>query len=536
MIMGILQTIYKSIRGSTPHQGIGGDGSRRRPLSFLFAGQNYDYSPVEQLGLWRNAVMASGIDWLARNWNVPNLQVVKVDDKGIETPIPLHPALRLFRRPHRHMGQSAFTGTIVRDLLTRQGVWVEKVMSRTGRVTELRLWDSTKVGPVFPADGSAYLTHWKYEVNGRQFEVPASRVIYLRRYVNPEPNMDRMGWVPSLSHIRGIAALNEADRYIAALLRNFCVPGIIASPKGDFTISAEDAKAIVEALSEQVGGEGIGRNKVLTGSYDIHKIAFSPEEAGLIEIPKRLTALVLSSIGLNMDVLGLNIDGSGAYGSYAEAIRAAYVHGLIPLQAMFADEMTHQLLVHYEDEEDILDGKIRFAWDYSPVEELDEREQIAANRAIRLYAAGTHTMNECRDITGYPPVQTPDADLLGIDRDKARIAAGLAPIAGGKVSEGDGLGGVKVPASGQERSKLEGERKSDALSPSRSGINKEFFDASSDGNAESDTHDDVPADPRWPGAGSGDLLLGDHPGEHGDPGIGGDSDLARGHSVAAAAE
>jgi hypothetical protein len=42
------------------------------------------------------------------------------------------------------------------------------------------------------------------------------------------------------------------------------------------------------------------------------------------------------------------------------------------------------------------------------------------------------------------------------------------------ISEGDKLGSVKVPANSSERSKLEGERNSDALSPSRSGVNKEM--------------------------------------------------------------
>ena len=63
--------------------------------------------------------------------------------------------------------------------------------------------------------------------------------------------------------------------------------------------------------------------------------------------------------------------------------------------------------------------------------------------------------------------------MLGIERDKARLDAGL-DAAAKKVSEGDNLGSVKVPANSSERSKLEGERNSDALSPSRSGVNKHF--------------------------------------------------------------
>lgn len=474
MSMAIYDSIYKAmsyIRGRTPYRGSGGTGTPGGSLrySWFLPGQNYDYQPLIRLGLWRNSTVAAGIDWLARNWNVANLQVVRVDEQGIETPIPLHPALALLRRPHAQIGMTAFTGSVVRDLITRDTVWIEKVKNRIGEPIELRYWRPDKVGPLYPMDGSQYLSGWRYQINGENYDVPVSRVIFIRRYMNMEE--DRFGWCPLQESVREIAALNESATYTASLLRNMAIPGLLLTPKGEFTISAEDAEAVKLKVNDMIGGENRGSTGVLTGPMDINKISFSPEELGLSEIPKQLRASVLASMGLNTDVLGLNTDQSGAYGSYAEAVRAAYVLGLMPLQALWADELTHQLLIDFEDADEIRLGKIKFSWDYSPVEELDDREQISANRSIRLFAAGVTTLNESRDIVGYGPIETPDADLLGIDRDKARLDAGLDQPKT-SVSEGDGLGGVKVPASNQERSKIEGERNSDPLSPSRSKVNK----------------------------------------------------------------
>lgn len=464
---------FALIRGRTPYRGDGGTGAYggSRRLTWFLPGQNYDYNPLIRAGLWRNATVAAGIDWMARNWNVANLQVVRIDDAGIETPVPLHPALALLRRPHPQVGQTAFTGSVVRDLITRDSVWIEKVKNRLGEPTELRYWRPDRVGPLYPEDGSSYLSGWRYQINGQNYDVPVSRVIFVRRYINVDE--DRFGWCPLQQSVREIAALNEVSTYMSSLLRNFAIPGLILTPKGEFTISDDDAEGVKTKINDMFGGENRGQTGVLTGPMDIEKVSFSPEELGLNEIPKQLRAAVLSTMGLNTDVLGMNTDQQGAYGSYAEAIRAAYAQGLMPLQALWADELTHQLLVDFEDPEDIANGRIKFSWDYSPVEELDDREQVAANRAIRLFAAGVTTLDESRDIVGYGPAQTPDANLLGIDRDKARVDAGLdQPKA--KVSEGDGLGSVKVPASSSERSKLEGERNSDALSPSRSGVNKEI--------------------------------------------------------------
>jgi HK97 family phage portal protein len=421
-------------------------------------------------GLWKNSVVASGIDWLSRNWLVPELQVVRVGDDGIEEPIRRHPALDLLRRPHPYVGEAAFVGTIVRDLTCYGNCWIEKVKDGLGEPVELRVWRADQVSPLYPTDGSEYLSSWRYLVNGQSLEIAPDRVIHLRRYM--DLIQERTGWAPLHSVVREIAVLNEAATYTASLLRNFAIPGIIATPKGDFTVSEEDARAIKEKLKDVTTGDNRHDPLVLTGAYDITKIGFTPEEVGLNEIPKDATAKVLAAMGLNSTVLGLNSEQHSAYGSYAEAIRAAYVHGLIPLQKVFAEEMSHQLLVDFEDPQDVRSGRVKFSFDYSPVEELDDREQIAANRAIRLYSGGVLSLNESRDIVGYGRSDSPDAESVGVERDKIRLEILPDSVNGNKVSEGDNLGSVKVPADGQERSMLEGERNSDSLSPSRSGVNK----------------------------------------------------------------
>jgi HK97 family phage portal protein len=459
------------LRGRTPFSGFGGAGGGYSPYSIYLPGSQHDYNQVLTQGLWNNSVVASGIDWLSRNWLVPQLQVVEVGDDGIEEPIRRHPALDLLRRPHPHLGQAAFVGSVVRDLSCYGNCWIEKVKNGLGEVVELRLWRTDMVSPLYPQDGSEYLSGWRYNVNGRMLDVSADRVIHLRRYV--DMIQTRVGWCPLHSVAREVDMLNEASTYAASLLRNFGTPGILATPKGDFTVAEEDAIAIKQKLKDTTTGDYRFEPVVLTGAYDISKLGWTPEELSLTELPKMAQAQVLSVMGLNTDVLGLNTEHSGAYGSYAEAIRAAYVHGLIPLQKVFAEEMTWQLLTEFEDEEDVRTGRIKFSFDYSPVEELDDREQIAANRAIRLYGGGVLTLNESRDIVGYGRSDSPDADTVGVERDKIRSEVLPEVVASqGKVSEGDNIGSVKVPSDGQERSKLEGERNSDALSPSRSGVNK----------------------------------------------------------------
>ena len=468
---GILGRVGAYIRSRTPYVGGGSQRVSRYGQTIFSLPGEYDFLPLLHKGLWTNSTVALGLDWYSRNWSIPSLQVVKVDKDGIEEPIHDHPALSLLRRPHEHLSGEALSSSFIRDILCVGSSGIEKVYNRLGDVVELKPWHPLHVTAVFPEDGSEYLTNWKLTINGRDLEVRKERVIYSRKHI--DPLNDRMGWSPLQSTMREIAVLDEASEYTASLLKNFCVPGMVASPKGDFTISDDDALMVKQKLKDTTTGTHRGDPVVLNGSYELVKAGFTPEEVGLHTLASPAQRVVLGAMGLNAEVLGLASD-TGTYGSFADAIRAAGVHGMIPLQKLYAEELSHQLLIDFEDFDAVRAGRIKFSWDYAPVEELDDREQIAANRALRLYQGGVTTLNESRDIVGYGPSSSPDAGLLGIDKDKARLEAGLDQPAGGKVSEGDKLGGIKIPASGKERSKLEGERNSDSLSPSRSGVNKSF--------------------------------------------------------------
>jgi phage portal protein BeeE len=212
--MGLYGSFKSLFRGKTPYSGWGGLGGGYRPYSVWLPGTTYDYTEMLIQGLWKNSTVASGIDWLARNWSVPNLQVVRVDDEGIEDPIHNHPALTLLRRPHPYVGEAAFVGAYVRDASCYGNVWIEKIKNRLGEPVELKIWRADKVSPLFPTDGSDYLTAWRYNINGKMLDVPADRVIHIRRYIDMD--QDRVGWSPLLAHVREIAVLNEASTYTAS--------------------------------------------------------------------------------------------------------------------------------------------------------------------------------------------------------------------------------------------------------------------------------------------------------------------------------
>ena len=444
---GLLQNLFgRWTRGSVPFRSSGASSFWLHPDCSI------DQDNVIREGLWTNGIVAIGLDWFARNWGQAKMVVVEVDGDGVETSVGRHPLLGLLNQPHPGVSGHVLISSLIRDVYCNGSCFMEKVKNGLGEVVELRRWDPRDVSPIYPVDGSSYLLGWSYSANGEPVSVPLDRVIHIRRWT--DPHNDRKGWSPLKSLSREISVLNETSVYTSSLLKNYAVPGLILTPKGEWSTDDIDAKAVKDKVNDALTGANRGSTTVLTGAYEIQKAGFSPEEIGLSKIPMSSASQVLSAMGLNLTALGLDVGGNGsqvAGTSFAESVRSAWVHGLMPLQMAVAIDLTHQLLVDFEDPERVKHGELKVTLDWSQVSELEDREQVIANRAIRLYQAGTHTLNESREMTGYGPSGSPDADMVGLERTKLQMAAGVGqpgPLgpnsASGGVSEGDSLGGVRT--------------------------------------------------------------------------------------------
>lgn len=452
--MGVLQNFFgKWIGTPSPYRSQGSTYAWFNPSG------DYDYQKLIKDGLWKNGVVAIGLDWMSRNWSSARLIVVEVGDDGVEKNVGQHPLLDLVREPHVGLSGHVMVSDLIRSVVCEGSYFIEKARTRLGEVVELRPWVGREVRPIYPIDGSDYLVGWAYTANGIPVSVKRENVVHVRRW--PDREQDRAGWAPLKSQVREIAILNESSTYTAALIRNFGVPGMIATPRGDWTTSEADAEAVKSKVEDATTGEARGGVVVLTGAYDLVKAGWSPEEIGLSKIPNESRSQVLAAMGLNALAVGLGSKETSDGTGMGEAVRSAWVHGLMPLQMAFASDLTQQLLPDFEDPDRVRRGEIKVTWDWSQVAELEDREQILANRAIRSYQAGVLTLNESRDICGYQPSSSPDADALGLERANMQLAAGVSqpgPLgpelatSNAGTHEGETLGGIKAdrkPTSGK---------------------------------------------------------------------------------------
>ena len=76
---------------------------------------------------------------------------------------------------------------------------------------------------------------------------------------------------PILSVLRSVFTDDEADNFVASVLRNMGVVGVVISPKSG-SISWEDAQLAKEKFNQEFGGDKRGNAFVTTGPTDIQNV------------------------------------------------------------------------------------------------------------------------------------------------------------------------------------------------------------------------------------------------------------------------
>ena len=198
--------------------------------SFLkLQGENYRTPPDR---LWHNSAVWVCLNWLALSLPDAPPQVSKVNPKsGVETPVVGHPLIALLKKPNKWYSGRALMAATVISMMTDGNAYWHKVRDRSGKVIELWYIPHWLMIPRWPLDGSEFISHYDYTVNGRTVEVLPSEVVHLRYLVDPE-NV-RKGKGPLRPVYQEVLSDDEGTNYTLSLLTNMGIPGVVISPDVD---------------------------------------------------------------------------------------------------------------------------------------------------------------------------------------------------------------------------------------------------------------------------------------------------------------
>lgn len=374
--------------------------SMRHPARPTFVGgllrrTRFDYRREVGDGL-DSSVVTAPIRWVQRALPEARLVVRRRKRGGAVVEETGHGMIALIKRPNAYYGDLVlWAATILSWYLAGNAYWM-KVRNRAGKVVELWYVPHWMMEPKAPEDGSEFLSHYLYKPGGgEQLRLAPEDVIHFRDGMNPR--QPTMGLSSLDGVIREIFMDLEASNFVASLLRNMGVPGVVISPKGGAMPAPEDVEATKAWFQEAFGGDRRGGPLVMGAPTEVSPYGFNPQQMNMSEARDIAEERVCACIGVPAAVVGFGagLQTAKVGATMEELFKTAWRNGVLPTARAFADELERSLLPDF--------GKItglEVAWDTDEVLALQADEDKQATRWNTIVAGGWAQVAEAREAFG----------------------------------------------------------------------------------------------------------------------------------------
>lgn len=373
-------------------------------FSFLLGSTSYDYRAAAGDGRSNAAVMAC-VRWAQRTFPEAPLQAITINRQGEATPVPNHALQQRLERPNPYYSGLHLMGAVLADVMLTGNGYIVKVRSGLKTVAELWWVPSSMIEPAWPDDGSAYISHYDYSVEGQAITLPVSEVVHIRQGFDPA-NI-RKGLSDLASLYREIATDNEGANWTASLLRNGAIPGVVISPEGETSATEQDLEDVKTKFLQRFGGDQRGAPLVMRGATRVQVLSFNPKDMTVKDLRRIPEERVTAVLGIPAIVVGLGagLDRS-TFANYGQAREAAYESFIIPMQRLIAAELQNQLVPDFGDPATL---KVRF--DLSEVRVLQDDQNALHERARADLSVGGITLNQFLQAIGEDPLPGAEGDV-----------------------------------------------------------------------------------------------------------------------------
>lgn len=269
-------------------------------IHFDFLGRSSVHEMRKEVGDGTTSdVLTTPVRWLQRAASEAPLVVLDVEGD----PLPDGPLQGLLDRPNDFFSPQQLLAAAFWDLLVDGNAYWIVVPDGNGLPVELWWAPAWSIHPEWPDEGTVFISHYEYHVDGRVLILPPECVIHFREGADPQ-NM-RKGMSPLRGLLREIFTDNEAAAFTAALLRNAGVPGLVLSPATtDHSITDEEGEAAEAKMETKLTREGRGRPIVLTGPTKVEQFGFSPQQLDLSALRDVSEERVTAALGVPAAVVG----------------------------------------------------------------------------------------------------------------------------------------------------------------------------------------------------------------------------------------
>ena len=382
------------------------------------------------------SVVTAPVQWMARALPEARLVVRRRGNGGQVTEIAGHKLAALIAAPNPYYGDIALWGATVWSWCVAGNAYWIKVRNGLGRPAELWYVPHWTMEPVGAEDGSEFITHYLYQPGGGagQMVLDPDDVVHFRAGL--DPRNPRYGLSPLSGVIREIFMDLESSNFVASLLRNMGVPGVVISPKGGAMPAPEDVEATKAWFREAFGGDNRGGPLVMGAPTDVVPYGFNPQQMNMSEARDVAEERVCACLGIPAAVVGFGagLQQTKVGATMSELRKLAWHNGVMPLARALIDELARSLLPDFGDA-----GGVELGWDTDEVLALTDDQDKQATRWSAMVQGGWAMVSEAREAMG---LEVDDSHRIYL-----RPIASIETPAGGKLRPPAPAGGQKARAS-----------------------------------------------------------------------------------------
>jgi HK97 family phage portal protein len=355
----------------------------------------YDYR--KEVGdLIDSSVVTAPVQWVQRALPEARLTVRQRGRSGAPEERADHPMLALIQRPNDYYGDLALWAATVFSYLTAGNAYWIALRNGVGRPAELWYAPHWTMTPKGDAEGSQFISHYEYRPGGGQvIRYEIADVVHFRHGI--DPRNPRLGLSPLDGVIREIFMDLESSNFVASLLRNMGVPGLVLSPKAGGIVSPDDVNATKAWIRQAFGGDRRGEPLVMGAPTDVNQFGFNPQQLNMGEARDIAEERVCASLGIPAAVVGFGAGlQSTKVGATMEELRKlAWQNGVLPVARVLADELDRSLLGQFGPS-----AGLNAFWDTSEVQALQDDRVKAAQVWQTMIGGGWAQLYEGREAMG----------------------------------------------------------------------------------------------------------------------------------------
>ncbi|MBN9333872.1 phage portal protein [Devosia sp.] len=344
-----------------------------------------------------SSVVTAPVHWVQRSFPEAVLTVRRQKPDGSYDYMPNHPALALIQRPNPHYGDLAlWAGTVFSYLTAGNAYWIKlrKGTHLPGQLWYVPHWTMT---PKDSDDGSAFISHYEYRPGAGMgvIRYAPEDIVHFRHGI--DPRNPRLGLSPLDGVIREIFMDLESSNFVASLLKNSGVPGMVVSPKTGGTVPAEDVAATKAWLRQAFTGDRRGEPLVMGAPTDVVPYGFNPQQMNMSDARDIAEERVCAALGIPAAIVGFGAGlQSTKVGATMEELRKlAWQNGVMPVARVFADELDRSLIPDFGERH-----AGRSHWDTSEVQALQDDRAKAATTWNTMINGGWAEVAEGREGMG----------------------------------------------------------------------------------------------------------------------------------------